>query len=409
MGRQRGVRAVVFDYGNVLVMVDRLAGCRALARHCPLDRRGDLRPHLGRRPGAGRRDRAHRLPRAVPAGQAAHRGEESWSYEEFREEFAEGFTPNPEGLEALRLAVTAAGGPSSCSNTSFLHARRLFLTEELATLPEGYVLSFKVGAMKPDPAIWRHLLATTGLAARDCLFIDDVPDYCRAAEALGFTAIDYRKGSTDLLQRWGTCYNYCVTGITGRSEASRRAGRRWTDRRKGVVMKKIALVLLLLCAGSLSMLGAQVRVVAYTAHEEDIIAGMVPLCKADTGMVLDFVKLGSGDVVKRVKAESANPQCDVIWSIGGEQLEANSDLLEKYIPKDWDKIDPVFKVGTNWLPYTGIMNVLVVNTELVPASRMPKGWMDLIPAVPDDEAAGCRSRPLHEQPDPALPTGATSS
>jgi len=142
-------------------------------------------------------------------------------------------------------------------------------------------------------------------------------------------------------------------------------------------MRKLALVLLLLCAAGLVMLGAQARVVAYTAHEEDIIAGMVPLCKAETGMVLEFVKLASGDVIKRVVAEAANPQCDVIWSIGGEQLEANSGVLEKYVPKDWDKIDPVFKVGTNWLPYTGIMNVLIVNTQLVPAGRMPKGWADL--------------------------------
>ncbi len=142
-------------------------------------------------------------------------------------------------------------------------------------------------------------------------------------------------------------------------------------------MKKLSLVLLLLCAAGLVMLGAQARVVAYTAHEEDIIAGMVPLCKAETGMVLEFVKLASGDVIKRVVAEAANPQCDVIWSIGGEQLEANSGVLEKYVPKEWDKIDSVFKVGTNWLPYTGIMNVLIVNTQLVPASRMPKGWADL--------------------------------
>jgi iron(III) transport system substrate-binding protein len=142
-------------------------------------------------------------------------------------------------------------------------------------------------------------------------------------------------------------------------------------------MRKLALVLLLLCAAGLMLAGAQARVVAYTAHEEDIIAGMVPLCKAETGMVLEFVKLASGDVIKRVVAEAANPQCDVIWSIGGEQLEANAGVLEKYIPKDWDKIDPVFKVGTNWLPYTGIMNVLIVNNALVPADRFPRGWKDL--------------------------------
>lgn len=141
-------------------------------------------------------------------------------------------------------------------------------------------------------------------------------------------------------------------------------------------MRKAVLVLVLLVAG-LAMLGAQGKVVAYTAHEDNIIAEMVPRFKAETGMTLEFVKLGSGDVIKRVVAESNNPQCDVIWSIGGEQLEANSKYLERYIPKDWDKIDPVFKVGTNWLPYTGITMVFIVNTKLMPAGRMPKSWMDL--------------------------------
>ncbi len=144
-------------------------------------------------------------------------------------------------------------------------------------------------------------------------------------------------------------------------------------------MRKRAWVLGVLLVVSLVGLGAQARkVVAYTAHEDDIIAGMVPRFKADTGITLEFVKLASGDVIKRVVAEANNPQCDVIWSIGGEQLEASNNVLEGYVPKDWDKIDPVFKVGTNWLPYTGIMNVLIVNTKLVPESQMPKKWADLL-------------------------------
>ena len=80
-------------------------------------------------------------------------------------------------------------------------ARRLFMNEELATVPEGYEFSFKVGTMKPDPAIWRHLLRTAGLEAGQCLYIDDEPPFCRAAEALGFTAIRYERGRTDLLRR----------------------------------------------------------------------------------------------------------------------------------------------------------------------------------------------------------------
>ncbi|RKY02882.1 MAG: hypothetical protein DRP54_00870, partial [Spirochaetes bacterium] len=119
------------------------------------------------------------------------------------------------------------------------------------------------------------------------------------------------------------------------------------------------------------------KVVLYTAHRETIVEAMLPKFKEETGIEAEYVKMGSADVIRRVKAEKANPQCDVIWSIGAEQLEANPDLLEDYTPKDWDKIDPVFKVGNKWLPYTGIVMVFIVNTNLVPESEMPRTWLDL--------------------------------
>lgn len=120
------------------------------------------------------------------------------------------------------------------------------------------------------------------------------------------------------------------------------------------------------------------KVVAYTAHEDTIIAGMVRLWEEDNpGIELEVIKMGSGDVISRVRAESGNPQADVIWSIGGEPLEQNSDLLESYRPRDWDMIEDVYKVGTNWLPYTGIMNVFLVNTDMLSPDQYPRTWRDL--------------------------------
>ena len=122
---------------------------------------------------------------------------------------------------------------------------------------------------------------------------------------------------------------------------------------------------------------AEEVVVLYSAHNQEIIDALAPRFEEATGIKAEVVKLGSSDVVARVKAEKENSQCDVIWSIGGEQLEANSDLLENYTPKDWDKIADVFKVGTNWLPYTGIVMVFIANTDMLSADQLPKSWTDL--------------------------------
>jgi iron(III) transport system substrate-binding protein len=138
----------------------------------------------------------------------------------------------------------------------------------------------------------------------------------------------------------------------------------------------IVCVVVLLCVVPL-MGKAEEKVLLYTAHNQEIIDAVVPRFEAATGIKAEVVKLGSSDVIARVKAEKDNPQCDVIWSIGGEQLEANVDLLENYIPKEWDKVADVFKVGTNWLPYTGIVMVFIVNTKELSEDKIPKTWTDL--------------------------------
>ena len=144
-------------------------------------------------------------------------------------------------------------------------------------------------------------------------------------------------------------------------------------------MKRVFAVLICV-AMALSAWAAPNEVVVYTAHEESIINALVPMFEKDTGIKVNYVKLGSGDIIKRAKAESGNPQADVIWSIGGEQLEAENQILAPYTPKDWDKIAPVYKVGTNWLPYTGIMNVFIVNTNMLKPNQYPKKWTDLTDA-----------------------------
>jgi len=148
--------------------------------------------------------------------------------------------------------------------------------------------------------------------------------------------------------------------------------------------RKVLFVLLVLsvscgifAAGQTDAKADDQRVVLYSAHTQDIIDALAPRFEAETGIRAEVVKMGSSDVIARVKAEKDNPQCDVIWSIGGEQLESNSDLLEGYEPEGWDKVEDVFKVGNGWLPYTGMVMVFIVNTNILSESEIPRSWNDL--------------------------------
>jgi iron(III) transport system substrate-binding protein len=68
----------------------------------------------------------------------------------------------------------------------------------------------------------------------------------------------------------------------------------------------------------------------------------------------------------------------VIWSVGSDLLEGNPALLQAYKPAGFDATtDKKFAVSGNWLPYTGVVMVMMVNTNQVKPTDYPKGWADL--------------------------------
>lgn len=95
-----------------------------------------------------------------------------------------------EETAALKDALADAGVPlyalSNFSAETFPIARRLY---PIFDNFDGIVLSGEVGVTKPDPAIYRWLLARHGLRAEQCLFIDDRPDNIETARLMGFHAI----------------------------------------------------------------------------------------------------------------------------------------------------------------------------------------------------------------------------
>src|SRR3546814_1916363 len=66
------------------------------------------------------------------------------------------------------------------------------------------VESSKVGVRKPDPAIYRMMCAALGVAASDCVYLDDLGINCKPAAMLGMHAIKVTSGEqalTDLSAR----------------------------------------------------------------------------------------------------------------------------------------------------------------------------------------------------------------
>jgi len=90
-----------------------------------------------------------------------------------------------DALEIVR-ALRERGVPlalvSNCSHNTSAIVERLGLEREF----DAVLLSFEVGAMKPDPPIYREALARLGDPdPAGSVFVDDQVDYCDGAAALG--------------------------------------------------------------------------------------------------------------------------------------------------------------------------------------------------------------------------------
>lgn len=122
--------------------------------------------------------------------------------------------PDPADAEALGLYLTNFGASlvgaieGSWALMEELRARgyqiHAITNWSAETWPEGVrrhprlgtsfgtvVVSGEAGMLKPDPAIYLLFCDRAGLAPEDCLFIDDKPENCAAAESIGMKSIHF--------------------------------------------------------------------------------------------------------------------------------------------------------------------------------------------------------------------------
>lgn len=193
-------KAAIFDFGNVLCEVDRMAFALRAAPFSRMDPEAFDAAIWN-----GRLETAHETGALDSRGYYREIARETglspeYGYERFVEDYKLIIKPNPDGEAGLVEARNLGARTFILSNTSWIHGCTIFGNEILATIPELHILSFKVGIMKPDPRIWRILLEYARLEARECIYVDDAPRNCETSERLGFATVLYDKKKHNLAQ-----------------------------------------------------------------------------------------------------------------------------------------------------------------------------------------------------------------
>jgi HAD superfamily hydrolase (TIGR01509 family) len=123
----------------------------------------------------------------------------SLSFEQFAEVWNSALSPEPIQSERFLEMLSKNYHLALLSNTDPIH-----MSGEEERFPffrffPTRIYSYRVGASKPDPIIYREALRTCKVRAEEAIYIDDVPAYAQAAHRLGMTGVVFQ--SPEQLQK----------------------------------------------------------------------------------------------------------------------------------------------------------------------------------------------------------------
>lgn len=120
------------------------------------------------------------------------------------------------------------------------------------------------------------------------------------------------------------------------------------------------------------------KLVIYSPNTEDMVNTIVPLFEQETGVKVEIISAGSGELWKRIESEKENPYADITWG-GMRTVYANNlDLLEEYVSSHNEEIPEEYRnVNGKITLYCLDGSNLLVNTDLIGDIEV-KGYEDLL-------------------------------
>jgi len=189
-------RAIIFDIGRVLIQVDIHRSMAGLASDLKLTPQ-EVWSAIEKDP----RWTDWQEGRMSPQDWHLHLSKRlggSLTFKQFTDVWNSALAPEPIQPERFLETLSKNYRLALLSNTDPIH-----MSHEEARFPlfrffPTRIYSYRVGASKPNPLIYREALRACKVSAEEAIYIDDVPAYAEAAQRLGMTGLVFQ--SPEMLQ-----------------------------------------------------------------------------------------------------------------------------------------------------------------------------------------------------------------
>ena len=96
----------------------------------------------------------------------------------------------------------------------------------------------------------------------------------------------------------------------------------------------------------------------------------------ETGVKVELIQAGTGELLTRIQSESENPLADVMFGGGAESMEAYKEYFEAYESAEAKNVNEAYRSKENlWTGAFVSPTVIMYNKNLVAENEAPKGWL----------------------------------
>ena len=120
------------------------------------------------------------------------------------------------------------------------------------------------------------------------------------------------------------------------------------------------------------------KVVIYCPHPLAFINPLVEEFEKQSGVKVEVVAAGTGELLKRVESEKSNPLADIFWGGSLSTMKPKAALFEEYRSANEDHVQKAFKNEEGSITrFTDIPSVIMINTNLIGDVKV-EGYEDLL-------------------------------